>query len=298
MKIKKTLIITIPLIILIILSVGTIIYNNNKELVINAKVYAVGSNYLLVRTKNNEDYIIETKNNNYQIGDTLELKLININKNKLPYEAKSKTISLLKTNNIDNNKNIDNDIEYNDTNTNNQENIDNQTNEYIPNNNLQLNNNNNNNEENIILYFKNIDHELDNNTHNLGDKIKEKIVKCINFIFYDEEINGKKFSELTNKTKIKILEIMLSIDYKIEKHFPKYKEDISIKYNNLKSKIVEKYLEITTNICQNDQELCINTKESFQKLKKNFGITWNIIKENTKNGISKLKDWYEIWRNN
>ena len=40
---------------------------------------------------------------------------------------------------------------------------------------------------------------------------------------------------------MKILEIAMNIDSKIENKFPEYKEDISSSYQNIKSKIVEKY---------------------------------------------------------
>ena len=66
----------------------------------------------------------------------------------------------------------------------------------------------------------------------------------------------------------------------------------------IKSKIVSKYLEITTSLCNNNSSLCETAKDNFKDIKENFGITWDFIKELTKNGISNLKDWYEIWRYN
>ena len=148
------------------------------------------------------------------------------------------------------------------------------------------------------FYFENLNNELTtyDNNQTISEKIKSKFVKCVDFLFYDEEINGKTFKELTNATKLKILEIAMIIDSKIESKFPGYKESINTSYQNIKTKIIEKYLETTTNICNNDPDLCITAKEGFNDLKENFGITWEVIKELAKNGVTKLKDWYEIWR--
>lgn len=160
-----------------------------------------------------------------------------------------------------------------------------------------IKNNGINNEENIIQYFQDFDNELtyyNNDDETLGNKIKEKFVTCIDFLFYDKEINEITFKELTNKTKIKILEITMSIDSKIESKFPNYKEKINNTYQNIKSKIIEKYLDTTTNICNEDKDLCNTAKENFQNLKENFNITWNFIKNLIGSSTSKLKDWYEI----
>lgn len=150
-------------------------------------------------------------------------------------------------------------------------------------------------ESEIVNYFEELNFELDTQT-NLSQKIKEKFVKCIDFIFYGQEIGGKTFKELTNDAKLKILEITLSIDSKIDNKFPNYKDSINEKYQNIKSKIIEKYLEITTNICNNNQKTCNKAKEGFKNLKENFGITWDLIKEFIGTNTNKLKDWYEIWR--
>lgn len=150
-------------------------------------------------------------------------------------------------------------------------------------------------ESEIVNYFEELNFELDTQT-NLSQKIKEKFVNCIDFIFYDKEIGGKTFKELTNDAKLKILEITLSIDSKIDNKFPNYKDTINEKYQNIKSKIIERYLEITANICNNNQETCNKAKEGFKNLKESFGITWDLIKEFIGTNTNKLKDWYEIWK--
>ena len=304
---KKKDIIFISIIILLIISlILTIIYfkkNDNK--IITGEVLAIGSNYLLIGTSSNEDYVINTNTKDYQIGDELELFITNIKTNKTPYEATAKDIIVIEsTSNKDNNQDSSNDNinDNNNTNTdsnnfNNQSNINESNNSN--NNNNETNNTFDNTDSSVITYFENLDNQLttyDNNDEALGKTIKNNFVKCIDFIFYNKEINGKTFNELTNDTKLKILSITLSIDSKINEKFPGYKNSVSNTYQNVKTKIIEKYIETTTNICNNDPGLCVTAKEGFSDLKTNFGITWDVIKELANSGVSKLKDWYEIWR--
>ena len=304
---KKKDIIFISIIILLIISlILTIIYfkkNDNKT--ITGEVLAIGSNYLLIGTSSNEDYVINTNTKDYQVGDELEILITNIKTNKTPFEATAKDITIIESipkeeNNQNNsNDNINNNINI-DSNNDNQSNTDESNNlNNNNNNNKETNNTNNNTDSSIITYFENLDNKLttyDNNDETLAKTIKNNFVKCIDFIFYNKEINGKTFNELTNDTKLKILSITLSIDSKIDKKLPGYKDSINNTYQNIKTKIIEKYLEITTDICNNDPNLCITAKEGFADLKTNFGITWDVIKELASNGVSKLKDWYEIWR--
>ena len=156
-------------------------------------------------------------------------------------------------------------------------------------------------EEDIVSYFEDLEVDLinyDTNDETIGNKIKDKFIKCIDFLFYDDEIGGKTFNELTNASKLKILEITMSIDKLIESKFPSYKENIGSIYQNIKSKVVGTYLDTTTKICNDDLELCNSAKEGFKKLKSNFGLTWDMIKELLDSGKTKLKDWYEIWKYN
>ena len=56
------------------------------------------------------------------------------------------------------------------------------------------------------------------------------------------------------------------------------------------------YLEITTNLCKNNEEGCQTAKEDLKEMKKSFSLTWNTIKSISGVGLSKLKSWYEVWR--
>ena len=305
---KKDLILISIIIILVITLIGVIIYYNKYKfntITTEAKILAIGSDYLLITTNNNEDYIIDKKDlSKYQVGDKIEIELTNIDKTTSPNKAKSNNIKIIeKSTNINNS---DDSIENNKETENN--NIKNEQVQNKVNNNNQSNNQSNNQanhqmqytEQEIITYFETLNNELTtyDNNQNLGEKIKSKFVTCIDFIFYEKEIGGKTFNELTNSTKLKILEICLAIDSKIETKFPGYKENINSKYQNIKTKIIEKYLDTTTTICNNNENLCNDAKKSFSSLKSNFNLTWDIIKNLAGTSITKLKDWYEIWRYN
>ncbi len=152
-------------------------------------------------------------------------------------------------------------------------------------------------DEEVLVYLNETKSNLDNVS--LRDKVKENFITLVDFLFYDGSIKGHTFNELTTKTKLKVLQISLAIDQKIDHYFPDYKAKISNGtsriYTNIKEKIVKKYLELTTSICLKDQELCSSAKNDFQDMKKSFSLTWDIIKNLASNGVSNLKSWYEIY---
>lgn len=145
-----------------------------------------------------------------------------------------------------------------------------------------------------VQYFTSISNSSDKGT------IKQGFIKVVDFLFYDEPINGKRFSELKDEAKIRIMKVALTIDSKIDSYFPGYKETISNGakkiYTNVKTRIVELYIKITTKICTNNRDLCENAKEDFESLKKSFGITLDFLKNLGKEELNKLKEWYADFR--
>lgn len=105
------------------------------------------------------------------------------------------------------------------------------------------------NEDEFINYMKSVFSDIKNSLSNkeLSDKDKEKIkntfIMISDFIFYDGEIKGMKFSELSDKTKKEVLKAYINLDSLIEKNFPNYKEEIKSsskkQYNNLKGKAIK-----------------------------------------------------------
>ena len=297
-------IITVLTIIIIFLVVHILTTKNTTNTTIEGEVLAKGTDYILLTTDDSTDYIINTKDTDYSEGDKIKVETKKVSKNKSPIEVTPEKITIIEKK--ENTKIEDNQKDKITVPTENTQ--DNQTTTEENNQNNQTSNNTqtiqstteeNYSEDDVVNYFNDLDNNLttySNNDETLKNKIKTNFVKCIDFIFYGKEIGGKTFAELSNNAKIKILKIAFSIDSKIDSKIPGYKDTISSAYHNIKSKLVEKYLETTTKICESDQELCKNAKAGFQDLKTNFGITWDIIKSIAGKGTTKLKNWYEIWR--
>lgn len=137
--------------------------------------------------------------------------------------------------------------------------------------------------ESPLEYFKEVEKTKDEN------KLKKGYNDIVDFIFNEKKINNISFNEIKDEMKIEIMKLALSINKKINEKIPKYKEKI----NDIKSKIVDLYIDTTNDICNKNEELCLNAKKDFQSLKENFGITFDYIKEYSKKGFEKVKDWYE-----
>ena len=153
-------------------------------------------------------------------------------------------------------------------------------------------------ENNVIEYFKEMENEvLESNT--FKEKFKEYFILIIDFIFYEGEIKGYKFNELSNSAKAKIISFALKIDSKIENYIPNYKESISstssMVYTDINAKLVSAYLDVSSEICKNNDSECEKVKEIFGEIKDYCKIGWEFIKELFNNGTSKIKEWYEIY---
>ena len=178
----------------------------------------------------------------------------------------------------------------------------NNSNDNIQNSSSNLNSSDNNIEETnvddlVISYFKETKEKLENS--NLRESAKQNFITIVDFLFYDGKIKGHTFNELSNKAKLQVLKLALTIDSYIDKYFPNYKEIIKNTTGkvstNIKAKVIEKYLNIITMICNNDIDTCNQAKSDFQDMKKSFSITWELIKEIAKSGTTHLKEWYEIY---
>lgn len=149
----------------------------------------------------------------------------------------------------------------------------------------------------VLSFLNETNNNLDNST--LQEKAKENFIIIVDFLFYNGEIKGYTFDELTTKAKLSVIKIALTIDNKIDSYFPDYKEKISEKtnriYTSVKELAVTKYLDITTSICNKDPETCEQAKQDFQDMKKSFSITWDLIKNIASVGKENIKTWYEIY---
>lgn len=149
-------------------------------------------------------------------------------------------------------------------------------------------------ETDIVKYFEDI------STSDSEGNLKKGFVNLVDFLFYNKDINGITFLELTSEAKLKVIKIALKLDAKIEEYFPGYKETISSTtnkiYTDIKSKLIALYLDTTVKVCSNNSQVCEDAKNGLSELKKNFNISWDFIKDISGVGLTKLKDWYEVWR--
>lgn len=106
--------------------------------------------------------------------------------------------------------------------------------------------NDNVNENSVIQYFDNMNNEInESNFEKCKTKFKDYFITGVDFIFYDKEINGYTFDELSNEAKLKVIAILIKIDNKIEKYAPGYKESISNTgsriYTDIKERLITAY---------------------------------------------------------
>ena len=157
----------------------------------------------------------------------------------------------------------------------------------------------NNKNDNIVSSFNNDKEEIE---YYLSDEsidietVKQKgkafFIKCVDFIFYDTEINGVKFDELTDEAKQDIYDTFCYIDSLIVGFAPDYKENISEKYQIVKDFTVNAYYYSLDKIKQAIGE---NNYNKISEIKENVKNTITDTAQDVKN---KVKEYYEDFRSN
>ncbi|MEG2283333.1 MAG: hypothetical protein RSB99_01750 [Bacilli bacterium] len=155
-------------------------------------------------------------------------------------------------------------------------------------------------EDEVVNYFNNYEQIVSNsrNTDDKGllDTVKTGFITMMDFLFYDTEIGGYRFKELTAKAKLQVIKIALTVDNTIDKYLPDYKNTIKSGYTKITEKLVKTYLEITSLLCEKvGDETCNYAKEDFKTMKKSFGFTFGLIKEAGGNVKEAIKTWYQIF---
>lgn len=161
-----------------------------------------------------------------------------------------------------------------------------------------------NKDEIIISYFENEEKEIDKileDESNINDKISDKVIVLVDFLFYGGEIKGITLDEISDSTKEKALGILTKIDSKIETKVPNYKEAISDKassaLNWLKEKThngVVKIDDFLNKKIDNYDQIKDTASDVVEETKNDFIEVKDIISD----GFSKVKDKYENWRDN
>lgn len=330
---KKTIILVIIIFLIVLGSLTFMFYTNlkdNDKIEVEAIVKLIGDNYIIVEDNKGNKYNLPS-NEVYNIGDRVDFIIKNIKKDSDPKEGKVVKIDIIskdinfsiedssiednsENTNIIDNSNISQNEHTNNSNNNNISSKEHTNNTDTNNSNDKTNNknttsigNSNNeesftNDEDIVNYFESLDNKIKtyNGDADIGTNIKKGFITIIDFLFYEGTIGGKTFKDLSTNAKIKVLQIAYSIDEGIDKYFPGYKEKISSTstkiYTNVKNSIIKTYLDITVDVCKNNESTCQAAKDGLKNLKNNFSITWNFIKELTGIGITKLKEWYEVWK--
>lgn len=303
----------IIIVILSILFIGaciTIFYLlNNKRIEttkeITGTVIIADTEYLIIES-NKENYLISNIKGSYDVGDKVKFKFLTskLDSDKSPKEIIINDEELIEKNINEESNNKDNKVPNKDNNTTNDKENNNVTNSSNQNNTTTKPNNNPTINEKVedadttVLNYMN-DLEMEMNKPGIGETVKNGFITVIDFLFYNGTIKGYKFSELTNSAKLKVISVALYLDSKIDKYFPGYKESITKTtkkiYTSVKENAITLYLNITNEVCSTNSEICTSAKDGFQSLKKNFGLTFDLIKEIAGDGITNLKNWYEIW---
>lgn len=291
----STIILIIIITILILTILGLIFYMNrskNNFLTIEATVKYKGNNYIIVAEDNTDEYKIIT-DDDYNIGDRLSLTLDDVNNQLSPKEADVKKIDVISravSFTIADDEDNDAQTTESETTTNDNLNANTSTNQKN-----SSTTSTQTTEDDVVNYIEQINTTA-KNSKTLTQELKQGFIRGVDFLFYGGTIKGKTFNELSTKAKLKTLKLFISLDSKIDEKFPNYKNTLSTKYQNIKTKTVEKYLDLTADACEKNLDACSSAKEGLADLKKNFSITWSFIKDAAGSGTSKLKSWYEVWR--
>ena len=273
--------------------IGIIYKGSIEEKTLKASVVGVKNGYMLVAPIDSEDKIssdeiLVNTADDYEIGDTVIIYYRDNIQETYPSTIEAIKIELLnrKENSVDVSMEEDENVSEDNVN-----NIDNNETEDKNNSVVTYS------ENDVVSYFdkKLVDISSYSNDSGYKEKAKAIFIDIVDFLFYDKEIKGYTFKELTNSAKLKILEIAFKIDDKINDMFPEYKAELSEKYYDSKSMIVTKYLEITADICSNNDEYCDTAKEVWATIKEKANISWSTIKKYASEGLSNLKEWYQVY---
>ena len=267
---------------ILLLVIGLVIGLNINKKEVYTKVDMVASNSDV--NNNNEIEVI---------GDTFEIEEEQVTNNSSDNEVSSNK-SNVSNNDGTNSKNIESNSNTDDSTSNN---VTSEVVEYSSNDAVVINS---------LESSLNSINNGDADSKSFGDSAKGVFVSIVDFLFYDGEINGVTFDELTDSGKQKVLEIANKVDGAIESKIPGYKETISdtaskafnkasevIKSgaNNLNNFAREKLGEENyQSIIDAKDELVYYTKNAISFLGDVGGKAFNSIKD-------KVSSWYQDFKN-
>ncbi|MBE6157220.1 MAG: hypothetical protein E7160_00270 [Firmicutes bacterium] len=172
-----------------------------------------------------------------------------------------------------------------------------------------------NNEDDLVKYLNDVEDEVDKLTTKkesitIKNKLKNTFITLTDFAFYGGTIKGMTFNELSDTAKTKVLNIIDSIDTKINNKYPNYKETIKEKSKKTYSNVKEKLKETKKSIIENyknkvSEETYNNTVEAYtsdvESIKEAYAPYKPVVdeaKEQTKEAYKKAKEKASEWYNN
>lgn len=283
---KNILIIILTLIIIILLTVILVLIKNkntNKELKNNNK-----NSVLEIKEKNEESETNIVKEEKDNKKDTV------LTETKTKVESKKKTTLTEATSEVAAKK--ENTI------SNNEESVINEQSSNINENNMTDQKTKEINEDNIIEEFLTMQQQINNTVYDKAStflsKVGDKVATMIGFIWYDEEIKGVTYKELSETAKNKILSIYYSVDAKIENKIPNYKDKIKYKYKVISNFIKDKYDDLKYNVDSwlldtLGKEKYNEYLEMTKELKEGANNSVQDIKDVGTFYKEKIKEWYQ-----
>lgn len=123
------------------------------------------------------------------------------------------------------------------------------------------------------------------------EKGKEYFVTGVDFIFYDKEMNGVTFDDLTEEGKKVTLENLETIDGWIMEIAPDYKDKIGEKYQVVKDFVSTTYYDVLESIKESLGE------ENYSAIQEKKNEIKDSITSTKDKALEKVSDWYQNFKN-
>lgn len=123
------------------------------------------------------------------------------------------------------------------------------------------------------------------------EKGKEYFITGVDFIFYDKEMNGVTFDDLTEEGKKVTLENLETIDGWIMEIAPDYKDKIGEKYQVVKDFVSTTYYDVLESIKESLGE------ENYSAIQEKKNEIKESITSTKDKALEKVSDWYQNFKN-
>lgn len=123
------------------------------------------------------------------------------------------------------------------------------------------------------------------------EKGKEYFITGVDFIFYDKEMNGVTFDDLTEEGKKVTLENLETIDGWIMEIAPDYKDKIGEKYQVVKDFVSTTYYDVLESIKESLGE------ENYSAIQEKKNEIKDSITSTKDKALEKVSEWYQNFKN-